>query len=118
MTFQGTYSFGIADTGHRTGGIGRATMLAKVTVCVEPDATWWLTGTATMVDDAWDFDWKLSRLIGEQVDKVKTGTPDLNGRETRTALGSAVPGKSFLVRMKEPVKVTEKSGAGKVTFSR
>ena len=77
-----------------------------------------IDGAAKFEDDEWDFDWQWKALLKEQEIKLKTHRPDLSGRETRTALGSAIPGKKFAVRLKDPVKVVEKSGDTFATFSK
>ena len=123
--FKGTYTFGIFDTGNWTGGIGRASMIADVTVCRDANGGWSLSGTAKLVDDAWDFDWTWRNLIREQYQKASgygdsflKGRIDLAGRETRTALGSLMPGKAFNVKLTESVSISEKSGDESATFAK
>ena len=115
--FTGNYRFVAFDSGHRTGGLGRFIMNAYVDICCMSPTAWELKGTAQLIPEKWDFDWKLWPLIKEQYLKSVHRLPWRYGRETRTFLGSFIPGKPFLVRA-APVNIYEKSGDNFATFSK
>lgn len=74
-----------------------------MTVCTN-GASWTAEGTA-VIRDTWDFDWTWSNLYEEWKVKLRTGRINLGGRETRTSLGSLIPGDPFAVTSVDvPVK--------------
>ena len=114
------------DTGHYTGGLGRATMNANVTVRCKGLKTWYLSGTAEMAPDEWNFkgDWSWGALgkdlrgkFGQHGFKMFTDWDKLSrGREFRTFSGSFLPGKAFTVELKGSVKIIEYSSDKYATF--
>lgn len=124
--FNGKYTFGVFDTGNKTAGIGLAAMTVDASVCSAGSDNWFLQGKASLLPDRWDFDWKLVKLIKEQTEKLKVLGPqvdykkgaDLAGRETRTALGSAIPGTPFLVKVQDQLNVTESNGDASAHFTK
>jgi RHS repeat-associated protein len=100
-----TYTFITFDYNNGSGGLGRYYVIANVNVCSKA-GSWTAAGTAS-IKDRWDFDWRVKTLLGDWWYKVIHMQINLKGRETRTALGSLIPGDPFDIKSVEvPVKQT------------
>jgi hypothetical protein len=117
--FTGSYTFSCFHGAHSTAGLGRFRMDAVVEVRGASPSDWQLDGSALMVPESWDFNWAWSSLSDELLMHHPADKSDLHGRERRTALGSMIPGKAYMVAMSAPVRVQESSGRGvsKAVFS-
>jgi hypothetical protein len=103
FTGEKPYDILTVDFNNPAGGLGHYWIKTKVKLkCDSSGAGWHAVGTAT-ISDRWDFDWTWSGLADEWGNKYDLWTNsngigthlDLEGRETRTALGSLISGTPF-----------------------
>lgn len=107
--WRGRYRFGVFDRGSRTAGLGYFLMEADVSCsCMAPNK-WEVQCQATTRGDYWDFNWTLEALaLDLAMNGVAFDASDEKGRERRTFLGSALPGKPFWIKVTGPVNVMER----------
>jgi len=118
VTFWSKYLIGAFHGAHRTGGLGRMALSIDAKVSARTSTDWELDGTALLRPEKWDFDWEWSALATELWQGgVSLDRNDLRGRERRTALGSAIPGKRFYVAMTAPMRISQRAGERWATFS-
>ncbi|MEY4514147.1 MAG: hypothetical protein RLZZ450_6269 [Pseudomonadota bacterium] len=119
-SFAGTYRFSCFHSVNANGGggLGHFSMIAQVQVQGTGHHDWALDGTAKIVPELWDFDWKILTLLEELWQSRKLlSKEDVEGRERRAALGSLIPGTPYLVDQVVPLRVRQQSGKIAATFS-
>jgi hypothetical protein len=117
VKFWGRYEVGAFHGAHRTGGLGRMTLIVQADVSATSPTAWELEGTAILRPEKWDFDWEWSALFIELAKSgVSLDSKDLRGRERRTALGARIPGRPFYVAMTAPMSISQNAGETWATF--
>jgi hypothetical protein len=82
-------------------------MEADSTVCCKGPNDWVLTGTATFVEEPWDFERNWAKFVKGVSANIYSGTDDMSGRDVRSHMGSLIPGKSFNVQVSGSVKIKQ-----------